>query len=144
MKSKLLHDRGEKCHALIFDAGDEFMAELTRFVKQHKPKSARFTAIGAFQNLTLAYFDWPTRKYIDHPLEEQVEVLMLSGDVAWKEGGEPVIHAHAVVGRRDTSTRGGHLKKAIVRPTLELILEEYPAHLQRSFNTEMGLALIRV
>ena len=66
-----------------------------------------------------------TKRYQDIPVNEQVEVLMLAGDIAWKEDGEPVIHAHVVVGRQDGSTRGGHLKKAIVRPTLELVLEEF-------------------
>lgn len=58
--------------------------------------------------------------------------------------GEPVVHAHAVIGRKDGSTRGGHLKSAHVRPTLELVLTEYPRHLERKLDSESGLALIRV
>jgi uncharacterized protein len=56
---------------------------------------------------------------------EQVELLSLAGDVALSDG-EPVIHAHVVVGCRDTTTRGGHLIDATVRPTLELIIEDPP------------------
>ena len=92
----------------------------------------------------LAYFDWPTKKYQEIPVNEQVEVLMLAGDIAWKDDGEPVVHAHVVVGRSDGSTRGGHLKKAHVRPTLELVLVEYPKHLERKHDAETGLTLIRV
>ncbi len=142
MKAKLLNDDREKTFALIFDTGDEVIAGLMAFAKEHKPRSAHFTAIGAFSDAVLAYFDWPSKKYQEIPLSEQVEVLTLAGDIAWKEDGEPVVHAHVVVGRSDGSTRGGHLKAAHVRPTLELVLVEYPKHLERKHDPESGLALI--
>jgi len=144
MRSKLLHDGAEKTFALIYGTGDEVVAGLKQFATEHRPRSAHFTAIGAFRDVVLAYFDWPSKQYQDIPLDEQVEVLTLAGDIAWKDGGEPVVHAHVVVGRRDGSTRGGHLKRAHVRPTLELVLVEYPRHLERKPDAETGLALIRV
>ncbi|HYM64002.1 MAG TPA: DUF296 domain-containing protein, partial [Gaiellaceae bacterium] len=75
------------------------------------------------------------------PLEEQVEVLSLIGDIAEHEG-QPKVHAHVVVGRRDGRTRGGHLLEAHVWPTLELMLEESPEHLRRRIDEETGLPLI--
>jgi uncharacterized protein len=144
MRSKLLNEAGERTFALVYETGDEVIAGLTDFAKRHRPRSAHFTAIGAFQDVVLAYFDWPTKKYQPLPLEEQVEVLTLAGDIAWKDDGEPVVHAHVVVGRSDGTTRGGHLKEAHVRPTLELVLVEYPRHLERKPDPESGLALIRV
>lgn len=144
MKAKLLHDGSERAFALIYEPGDEVVAGLKQFANEHRPQSAHFTAIGAFSDAVLAYFDWQTKEYEDIPVNEQVEVLMLAGDIAWKDDGEPVVHAHAVVGRHDGSTRGGHLKAAHVRPTLELVLEEYPKHLRRQHDPQTGLALIRV
>jgi predicted DNA-binding protein with PD1-like motif len=49
-----------------------------------------------------------------------------------------------VVGRSDGTTRGGHLIEAHVRPTLEVIIVESPAHLRKQFDAESGLALIRL
>jgi uncharacterized protein len=144
MRSKLLNEAGERTFALVYETGDEVIAGLTDFARRHRPRSAHFTAIGAFQDVMLAYFDWPTKKYQPLPLKEQVEVLTLAGDIAWKDDGEPVVHAHVVVGRSDGTTRGGHLKEAHVRPTLELVLVEYPRHLERKPDPESGLALIRV
>ena len=144
MKVSLLNDDRERTFALIFETGDEVVAELKRFAKEYKPLSAHFTAIGAFSDVVLAYFDWPSKKYKDIPVTEQVEVLTLAGDIAWQEDGEPGLHAHVVVGRTDGSTRGGHLKAAHVRPTLELVLVEHPKHLERKFDATSGLALIRV
>jgi predicted DNA-binding protein with PD1-like motif len=144
VRTKLLFDRGERVWALIFESGDEVISGLLQFAREHRPRSAHFTAIGAFRDATIAYFDWPTKKYQDISVNEQVEVLMLAGDVSWKDDGEPVVHAHAVLGRSDGSTRGGHLKRAHVRPTLEVVLEEYPTHLERKPDPESGIALIRV
>ena len=100
------------------------------------------TAIGAFSSVKLGYFDWETKAYRTIPVDEQVEVLSLLGDVATKDG-EPAVHAHVVVGRSDGTTRGGHLLEAHVRPTLEVILDESPSHLRKRHDPESGLALIR-
>ena len=140
MKAKQLTSDGGKVQALIFATGDEFMAGLRDYAEQHLIRAARFTGIGAFQSATLAYFDWETRQYCELPVDEQVEVLVLAGDIALKEG-RPEPHVHVVLGRRDGSTRGGHLCRAIVRPTLELMLEEGGA-LERHFDPASGLALI--
>jgi uncharacterized protein len=47
-----------------------------------------------------------------------------------------------VLGTRDGTTRGGHLIEGYVRPTLELIVDEVPAHLRRRYDPDTGLALI--
>jgi predicted DNA-binding protein with PD1-like motif len=144
MKSKLIHEhQGEKTFALIFDTGDEAMAGLVEFARANALGASRFTAIGAFRNVTLGYFDWEAKEYRKLPVFEQVEVLSLMGDVALKDG-EPKVHAHVVVGRSDGSTRGGHLIEGRVRPTLEVILTESPAHLRKEIDEESGLALIRI
>ena len=145
MKAQLLHDHdGAKTYALIFVTGDEVMSTLTAFAKENQLRGSHFTAIGAFQEATLAYFDWEKKAYQKIPVREQVEVVSLVGDVATGEKGEPQIHAHVVVGRSDGSTRAGHLLEARVRPTLEVVLIESPVHLQRRHDPESGLALIRL
>lgn len=142
MKSKLIHEHaGERTFALVFQAGDEAMIGLTSFAEEHKMGAARFTGIGAFSDVTLGYFDWETKDYKRIPVAEQVEVLSLIGDIVINDG-KPSVHAHVVVGRSDGSTRGGHLLKAHIRPTLEVLLIESPAHLKKRHDAESGLALI--
>jgi predicted DNA-binding protein with PD1-like motif len=143
MNAKLLKDRGEKTWALIFEPGDEVMALLTEFAKRERLDSSHFTAIGAFERATLGYFDRQRKEYTKIPVNEQVEVLSLVGDIAL-EKGEPKVHAHVVVGRSDGSTRGGHIMDAHVWPTLEVVLSETPGELRRKHDAESGLALIAV
>ena len=143
MQTKLLNDEHERTWALVFAKGDAVMENLQKFAEQNNITGAHFTAIGAFQDADLYYFDWNTKDYQDIPVREQVEVLTLAGNVSRKDG-KPKVHAHVVLGRADGTTRGGHLKEAHVRPTLEVILTEEPEHLRREHDEETGLALIRL
>lgn len=133
---------GLRTFALVFQDGDEWPALMSGWLKESGVSSASFTAIGACQSMTLGYFDFAKRDYVRIPIDEQVEVLTLTGNVATGPHGDPRIHAHVSIGLRDGSARGGHLLDAHVRPTLELILTEHPPHLRRRSDPDTGLALI--
>jgi predicted DNA-binding protein with PD1-like motif len=143
MKAKLISDGQEKVYVLVFDKGDETMQGLLTFAKEHHLTAGHFTAIGAFSDVTLGYFDRDRKAYKKIPVAEQVEVLSLIGDIALNDG-EPKVHAHVVVGRSDGTVRGGHLLEGHVWPTLEVTLEQSAKHLQRESDRETGLALIRL
>jgi predicted DNA-binding protein with PD1-like motif len=141
MRWKLLDAGPPATYAVVLAKGDEAMRELGRIVREQRIEAASITAIGAFERAVLGYFDWETKEYQRIPVGEQVEVLSLLGDVAVADKG-PTLHLHAVLGRRDGSTVGGHLLEGHVRPTLELTLIEPPAHLRKRKDPETGLALI--
>jgi uncharacterized protein len=141
MKASLIQEASEKTYVLIFNTGDEVAAGLLEFAKRNRLAGSHFTAIGAFSDVMLGYFDWQTKRYNKIPIREQVEVLALVGDIALDQA-EPKVHAHVVVGKADGTAHGGHLLEAHVRPTLELILVESPRHLRRKHDPESGLALI--
>ena len=94
-------------------------------------RAAQLTAMGAFSDAVLMYFDWAKKDYVSIPVREQVEVASLLGDVAEAPSGKPAVHAHLVVGQRDGKALAGHLDQAHVRPTLEIIVTESPAHLRK-------------
>ncbi len=140
MKSRILNQNNGSTHIVVLERGESVVPALVSFVRENDIKAASFTAIGAFESAQLAFFDWERRDYEPLPVLEQAEVLVLAGDVAWKED-EPIIHAHAVLGLRDGSTLGGHLRDAVVRPTLEVVLHAGGA-LERRYDAESGLALV--
>jgi uncharacterized protein len=142
MHSQLLHESdGVRTFALVLDTGDEAMASLASFADENDLDAADFTAIGAFSRAVVAYFDPEAKEYQPIPVDEQVEVLSIVGHVTLEPGGRNV-HAHAVLGKRDGAAVGGHLLEGHVRPTLEVVLTESPAHLRRSKDEATGLALI--
>ncbi len=141
MKAKVINEGPERTIALVFERGDAVVTTLEKFAAEHGLNASRFSAIGAFERVTLGYFDWERKAYERIEVDEQLEVLSLLGDLAL-DGGRPKLHAHAVLGRRDASTLGGHLLEATVRPTLEVLLVESPGYLRRVCDPESGLALI--
>ena len=141
MRSKLIHDARQRTFAVVFDTGDEVLHQLLAFAREHQLSAAEFTGIGALSDAVLGYFDWQKKDYQRIAINEQVEVLNLTGNIALADG-EPKLHPHIVVGKADSTAHGGHLLEAHVRPTLELIVTESPAHLQRRSDPETGLALL--
>ena len=142
MQSKLINDGPQKTYALVLESGEEAASGIERFAVERGLSAAQITGIGAFSDVVLGFFDWQTKDYRKIPVREQVEVVSLLGDVAQGPDGKPALHVHAVVGRSDGTTMGGHLLEAHVRPTLEVVLTEFPRHLRKRKDPESGLALI--
>jgi predicted DNA-binding protein with PD1-like motif len=141
VNAKLIGEQGQKTFVLVFDKGDEVIEMLTAFAKDRGLGGSHFTAIGAFSRIVLGYFDREKKDYNKIPVNEQVEVLSLVGNIAIDEGA-PKVHAHVVIGKSDGTAHGGHLLEAHVWPTLELVITESPHHLQRRTDEATGLALI--
>jgi predicted DNA-binding protein with PD1-like motif len=135
-------DESPKTFILVFETGDELAEGLLRFAKEQNLSAASFKAVGALSSVRLGWLSWESKRYEPSvTLDEQVELLTLIGDVALKDG-EPVVHAHAVVGKKDGTAHGGHLLEARIRPTCEVFLIESPARLQKFVDAESGVALI--
>ena len=130
-----------KHHILVLRTGDHALDAIKELATRNRIEGASFSAIGAFQTATIAYWNWDTKEYEHIEVAEQVEVLTLTGNVA-RSGNDPRLHAHVILGRRDGSTIGGHLIRGIVRPTLEVFLIDYGTRLVRTRDETTGLWLL--
>lgn len=144
MKSKLLHQSdGIKTFAIVFDKEDEVREGLLEFANANRLADAQLTAIGAFSEARVGFFDREQKTYKIIPIQEQVEVLSFVGNIVQKEG-KPALHAHVVLGKADGTAHGGHFLGGRVWPTLEMVVTEMPAYLRRTHDEESGLALINL
>lgn len=132
---------GSETFVVVLDAGDEAVAVLSAFGREHGLEAAQVTAVGAFERAVVGWFDRDKKDYKHLPVDEQCEVLSLVGDIAGSDKG-PQLHLHAVLGLSDGTTRGGHLLEGHVWPTLEVIIREAPAQLRKTYRPELGLSLI--
>src|SRR3546814_6794071 len=105
MRWKQLQEGDLRSFAAIFDKGDEVIADLSAFAREQKLGAAQFTGIGAFRRLTLGFFDWETKEYKRIPVEQQVEVVALIGDVTLDESGKPTLHPQD---RKSTRLNSSH------------------------------------
>ena len=142
MKVRLLSEKGGvKNYAIILAKGDEVMSGLTDFARQNKVTSASFTAIGAFSHATVAWFDDGRKEFKLIPIEQQVELVSMIGDIALVND-QPAVHTHVAVASSDGTVRGGHVINAFVFPTLELFMTVYPTPLHKESDKATGLKLI--
>jgi predicted DNA-binding protein with PD1-like motif len=143
MRFQLLGEQdGVRMYAVIFGTGDEVLAGLTEFAEEQQLGASRITGIGALHGATLGWLDLEHKSYRAIVTEEQVEVTSMVGDIALLDG-KPVVHVHMNLGHRDGHVTGGHLLEAFVRPTLEVIVTEYPHAMQKQRDPSTGMSLIR-
>jgi predicted DNA-binding protein with PD1-like motif len=137
----LSHGEQAREYAVIFGTGDEAFSGLLEFAEKYHITSAHFTAIGALNGATLAWFDPQRKMYKKIPINGQQEVISMLGDIALYKG-KPVVHTHMVVGTSDGTTRGGHVLAAYVSPTLEVMVTVDPTAMHKRFDPETDLTLI--
>jgi uncharacterized protein len=143
MQSKLVAESaGQRTFVLILDPSEEAFQTISDFAAEQQIGGGSLTALGAFSTAIVGWFDLAAKTYRKIPVAQQCELLSAIGDIAFDEVGKPSLHVHVVLGLSDGSTRGGHLLKGIVRPTLEVTLVETPEHLRRKKRPELGIALI--
>jgi hypothetical protein len=137
----LSENQGRKEYAVIFSKGDEALSGLDEFAEKYQVTSAHFTAIGALSGATLGWFSPERKLYEEIPVEDQLEVASMIGDIALFKG-KPVVHTHMVVGLPDGTAKAGHVIEAHVWPTLEVMVTVEPNAMRKSLDPETGLSLI--
>ena len=142
MTSKLIRGGDERTFVLVLEAGEEVVGSLLSFAERQRLMGSHLTAIGAFERVTLGFFDLGRKDYKKIPIEEQLELLSLVGNIALDDHGKPKLHAHVAVGKSDGTAHGGHLLEGWVRPTLEVVVVESPKHLRRKMDEQIGIPLI--
>lgn len=126
------------------EPGDDLLDSLLKLVKTYKIKSGFINCIGALKQFTLGYFDLDLNEYKMETFNENVELVSCIGSVSYKDG-EPIIHIHISIGRRDYSILGGHLgKPSIVSITGEVSIFEIDKELIREIDPQFGLSLLKL
>ncbi len=134
-------EREGELFVIRFEDGEVFPNQLLSFLEAQSIRGGSLSGLGAVSNAIVAFFDTEAREYRDIELDEQLEVLALVGNVAIYQGA-PLVHAHVTLGRRDGTALGGHLRRATVRPTLEIFLHVVSRPLQRTLDPRYGLSAL--
>jgi predicted DNA-binding protein with PD1-like motif len=124
-----------------FAVGEQVVDGLLRYLAEQEIGFSFVGAIGGVRRVRLGYWDVDAKGYATRELEEQLEVLSLLGDASRKEG-KPHLHVHAVFGRSDFTTVGGHVQECEASPTLELWLRTEGTPVQRVHDEATGLDLL--
>ncbi|MFN8556428.1 MAG: PPC domain-containing DNA-binding protein [Dehalococcoidia bacterium] len=112
--------RFAKRYIVRLESGRHLAASITALLAHEEVAFASLTAAGAVRSVRLGYWDATSCRYEYRDVAEQLEVVSFEGSAALKDG-EPFLHLHGAFSRRDFSV-GGHIKDAVVHPTMEVWL----------------------
>ena len=125
------------------EVGEEVIASLSELAEREGVTLAEVSGIGASDDIAVSVYDVKQKRYFDHEFREPMEITSLLGTVTEMEG-TPYIHIHASAGRADGSVVGGHLKRAVVSATCEIVLHTVYGRVPRFFDDATGLNLMDV
>lgn len=120
--------------------GDQLLESLQNIFKG---ESGTLFAIGALEKIELAIYDLETKKYTYKSISGPLELTNLTAIVAKLPDGTTGVHAHACVCDKSFATYSGHLKEATVAATVEYSFFKNENNLQRYFDEEIGLNLLK-
>jgi uncharacterized protein len=140
MKHKKISD---STFIIRLDTGEEIIASLLKFFDDHDLKSGSFTGLGAITRVELRYFFQHKKQYHDKIIEKEMEVVSLIGNINTMEE-KSYLHSHVVCSDENMQCYGGHLKSAVVGPTMEIVVEVGKESIGRQFSKEIGLNLLDI
>ena len=123
------------------EVGEEILAALAELAEREGVTLAEISGIGAVGELAVSVYDVRAKRYFDNIFAEPMEIVSLLGTVTEKDG-KPYLHLHISAGRADGSVVGGHLKRAVVSATCELVLHTAFGKIGRFYDPETGLNLM--
>jgi len=132
----------ESSYILRFDRGEEFISTLQHFCTVHEIKAAYFQGIGACHKLELAWYNLETKDYEVQNIKENLEITSLTGNIALIDN-VVFAHTHGVFGNRQLKTLAGHVKSMEISATCELKLDVFEGKIERVFDEETGLQLMK-
>lgn len=129
-------------YLLRFDKDEELISSLTSFCDQKNIFSGSFSAIGAAKEVILSYYNLETKKYQDLKIEEDTEIVGILGNIA-NLNNKKVIHCHGSIADNQYIVKAGHIKKLVVSATCEVMLSFFKGKIERAFDEETGLNLMK-
>ena len=125
------------------DKGEDIIKELLSLSEKENILFASISGLGAVNDIELGIFDTSAKKYRSKRLIGDFEITSLVGSLSRKDH-KPYIHVHMSVGNVLTNEFfGGHLNKAIVGATTEIVLNVVELVVEREFVEEIGLNLFK-
>ncbi len=124
------------------DKGEEVLEKIKEIALKENIKLANITALGATNDFTVGVFKTEEKKYYSNEFRGDFEIVSLTGTINTMNG-EFYTHIHMSAGNDKGEVFGGHLNRAIVSATCEMVINIIDGVVDRDFNDEIGLNLFK-
>ncbi len=124
------------------DKGEEILEQARTLALKEGIRLASVQALGAVNDFTVGVFNTAEKKYYANSFQGSYEIVSLTGTIDTM-GGEFYCHLHMSAGDGQGHVVGGHLNRALISATCEMVVTEIPGAVDRAFSEEIGLNLLR-
>lgn len=133
--------RSGNLHFIKLDKGEELIGTVSAFANETGILSAFVTGIGVLKDIELGYFDVEKSAYDIKKLEGDFELVSLMGNIG-KMDGKAGVHFHVVLSDKEFKCIGGHLLKAYIGVTCEMVIASTDMRLERLYDPDTKLKLL--
>ena len=124
------------------DRGEEILEQIRAIAEAESIQQARVSAICAVNDFTVGVFHTQDKQYQANVFQGDHEIVSLTGTINTMDG-HFYAHLHMSAGNQQGQVFGGHLNRAVVSATCEMVIRCIDGQVDRAFDPEIGLNLFR-
>lgn len=124
------------------DRGEEILESIKRIALAENIKLASVSALGAVDDFTVGVYNVDEKKYYSNNFTGSFEIVSLTGTINTMNG-EFYAHLHMSAGNDRGEVFGGHLNKATVSATCEMVITLINGRVDREYDEITGLNLFK-
>jgi len=136
------YEKFENRYVVRLEKGEDIIQMITELCKDEGIRLGYFMGLGAVSIIEIGLFEPNEKKYYPNVYEQPMEITSLHGNITEMDG-KCYIHCHGVFGDIDNKCFSGHVKKAVVGPTCEIIIIKMDGSVDRYFDKGIGLNLLK-
>lgn len=125
-----------------FDRGEEVLECLKKVADKENIKLAHINALGAADEVVAGVYNPEKKEYHSNTFKGDFEIISLHGTITTKDG-EYYPHLHICIGDEKGNAYGGHLNKAKIAATCEMIITVIDGKVDRQVDPTVGLNVFK-
>lgn len=127
-------------YVVRIDRGEEILEQIRKIALMENIKLAKVSALGATNDFTVGVYKTNEKKYYANSFQGDYEIVSLTGTINTMSG-EFYTHIHMSAGNEKGEVFGGHLNRAVVSATCEMIITKIEGSVDRKLDEQIGLNL---
>lgn len=131
----------QKPFLLVLRKGEQVQSAIQQCASDAELKGAALFGLGAFDPVTLRYYDHLAKQYRDKTINQFMEVTNLTGNITINNLVRQN-HIHVTLSDEHFQPYAGHLKDATVGAVLEVLVTPMPFTVTKHHDDETGLDVI--
>lgn len=136
------YKRFDNTYIVRIDKDEEILEQVEILAKTEGIKLASVSALGAVKEFTIGVFKTDTKEYVANNFNGCYEIVSLTGTINTMKG-EFYTHLHLCAGNEKGEAFGGHLNRAVISATCEMVITVIDGVVDREFDEEIGLNLFK-